>query len=1007
MRRLLHALWLTSCVALVACSDSPAPNDAGPGADGPLDGTRPECALDPDCTDRVSCTTDRCFAGRCVYEPEASRCPSGSVCDLSRGCLPRRPCTTAAQCVDADPCSRDERCSESGYCVFEALPNDTPCGAGLACRGGACSCPAANPLRCGDQCFNPQTDSAHCGTCETSCGAGAFCADGRCACSAPQTWCPRLGCTDTSVDQENCGACGNRCPSPARCTDGQCLLPCAMGTHRCGTSCLPDNSPMSCGLRCDPCPAPRNGRAACMGSGVVSDCGVVCDAGYHACGTRCVSDNDASSCGLRCTPCPTPSNGTVACVMAACRLTCNAGFHACGDNCAANDAVASCGDRCAPCPTPENGVAACVAGRCDFTCRDGFRRCGDVCSDGTSPLGCGPSCTRCRVPVNGRATCTAGACGFQCIPGFHACGEECRADISPDSCGARCEPCTAPENAAPTCEMGTCSFECNPGYVRVGDGCREQPRLRAPLSGSFVTGRRPTFRWSTPPDAPMDSAAEVCRDRACTEVIATFPAGPGPGTARPTADLPRGTLFWRVRAGEASSPVWRVGVTGPADRPEAPVATWGHDPDFDGDGFADVVAGAPLLGMPGPRVYVYRGTAGGTTPMGRVTVPDPMPASPMATSGTQFGWSLAAGDYTGDGYSDLAVGAPAIGNNVGRVYLFRGGPAGLATIPTAALEGLDGEGAYFGYAVAAVGDVNADGYADLAVGAYGARNGRVFVYHGNGRGLAATPSVTLEGPAMAGTRFGQAVAGLGDVDADGDDDLIVGAPEHSGGVGRAFVYLGSRFGLAVDASAALVDPFGGRAGTSVAGVGDTNGDGYPDGAMGAPSVDNGTGRIHVYHGGAMGLANPASRTVIGPAGMEADFGTSLVGAGDTNGDGFADVLVSAPRVDTYTGRAYVFRGAEAGVALTPAQNLFDLAAGSRALFGGALGGARDIDNDGYADVVVSAERASMFVGQITMYRGGSEGLGRPTVFTGPEGSGTRLGISVAERPPVCRADLDA
>jgi len=489
-------------------------------------------------------------------------------------------------------------------------------------------------------------------------------------------------------------------------------------------------------------------------------------------------------------------------------------------------------------------------------------------------------------------------------------------------------------------------------------------------------------------------------------VLATFPAGPGPGTARPSVDLPPGTLFWRVRAGEASSPVWRVVITGPANRPEAPVATWGHSPDFDNDGFADFAAGAPLLGMPGPRVQVYRGTAGGPSPMGRVTLPDPMPAGSMM-SGTQFGWSLTAADFTGDGYSDLAVGAPAIGNNAGRVYLFRGGPAGLSTMPIMTLDGLDGEGGLFGAAIAAVGDVNADGYADLAVGAHGARNGRVYVYHGNGRGLAATPSVTLEGPAMPGTRYGIALAGLGDIDADGDDDLLVGAPEHSAGVGRAFVYLGSPFGLGVDAVAALVDPFGGRAGTSVAGVGDLNGDGYPDAAMGAPAVDNGTGRVHVYHGTATGLSTPAARTILGPAGMEADFGTVVVAAGDTNGDGFSDLLVAAPRVDSYTGRVYVFRGAATGVALTPAQNLFDLAAGSRALFGGALGAARDVDRDGFSDVVISAERASTFTGQVTVYRGGVEGLGRPTVFTGPEGPGTRLGISVADRLPLCRADLDA
>jgi hypothetical protein len=493
---------------------------------------------------------------------------------------------------------------------------------------------------------------------------------------------------------------------------------------------------------------------------------------------------------------------------------------------------------------------------------------------------------------------------------------------------------------------------------------------------------------------------EVCRDRACATVVATLPAAMGMGS--PEADLPAVTLFWRVRAGAVASPAWTLSVTRRPSGGSGPVTAWGDNPDFDGDGYSDVAVGAPLLARPGPRFYVFRGTATGLTPLGRVAIDDPSPARP-GTLPSQFAWSLAAGDFTGDGYSDLAVGTPGYDNNIGRAYLYLGGPTGLATAPSQTLEGPATERSLFGNAVSSAGDLNADGYNDLAVGAPGGDDGHVFVYYGSGRGVASAPSVTLDGPAGLATRLGGALANAGDLDADGDSDLAVGAPEFTFGVGRAFVYRGAPGGLVTAAPIPLSDDFGGRIGTAVAGLGDVNGDGYPDLAVTAPAIDNGVGRVHVYHGRTTGVAAPPSTTLTGPAGMEGDFGTVVVAAGDTNGDGYADVLASAPRVDMYTGRAYVFRGGAAGVATMFAHNLFDTAAGARALFGGALGGARDVDNDGYSDVVISAERASTFTGQITVLRGGADGLGGPTVITGPEGGGTRFGVSLAWREQVCRA----
>jgi hypothetical protein len=477
------------------------------------------------------------------------------------------------------------------------------------------------------------------------------------------------------------------------------------------------------------------------------------------------------------------------------------------------------------------------------------------------------------------------------------------------------------------------------------------------------------------------------------------------GTARVREDLPVGLVYWRVRAG-VNTDTWPVYVTGPAE-PAAttPSTAWGDNPDFDADGYAEVLVGAPLLGFPGARIYVLRGSSGGTTPMRRQFIDDPAP-SPSTLPSTQFGWSLATSDFNGDGYTDAAVGAPGARNNTGVVYVFHGNASGLGLVAMSTLVGPDGERGYFGFAVAAVGDVNADGYNDLAVGAYGARNGRAYVFHGGGRGVATMPAVTLDGPMMTNTRFGQSLAGVGDIDGDGDSDLVVAAPEAAVGAGRAYLYLGSPTGLARNASVTFSDIMGGRLGTSVAGVGDLNGDGFPDFAIGAPAVDNGTGRVHVYHGAAVGLTSIPARTLIGTTGMESDFGTVIVAAGDSNGDGYGDMVVSAPRVDMYTGRAYVFRGSSMSVPAMHAQNLFDTMAGPRALFGGAVGAARDVDRDGFCDVIVTAERASMFVGQVTILRGSTTGLGSPTVLTGPEGPGNRFGISVAQRGVglfVCRA----
>jgi hypothetical protein len=388
--------------------------------------------------------------------------------------------------------------------------------------------------------------------------------------------------------------------------------------------------------------------------------------------------------------------------------------------------------------------------------------------------------------------------------------------------------------------------------------------------------------------------------------------------------------------------------------------SWGTTPDFNGDGAADVLVGAIGGGGGAGRAYVYQ-----SGPVGLPKVPSVILTG--VEPGADFGGSLAsAGDVNGDGFADLVVGAIGAAGT-GQVYLYLGGPTGLNTSPATTITGGDGFTANFGCSVASAGDVNGDGYADVLVGAYSASNGtgRAYLYWGGAAGLSTSPAVTLNG-LSGGGQFGWSVASAGDTNGDGFADVVIGAPGAVNFTGRVYVYLGSAAGLGPSPSTALfsIETATGYFGSAVAGAGDVNGDGYADVAIGAPN--RGSPRAYVFWGSAAGLQPvPVTRLVPGDT-TGSTFGASVAIGGDVNGDGFADVVIGDPSYGAF-GVAYFYLGGSSGIGAVPSVTLVGIESGGS--FGNAVAIAGDLDGDGLSDLVIGASNVENGVGRVYLYIG--------------------------------------
>ena len=419
--------------------------------------------------------------------------------------------------------------------------------------------------------------------------------------------------------------------------------------------------------------------------------------------------------------------------------------------------------------------------------------------------------------------------------------------------------------------------------------------------------------------------------------------------------------------------------------------------DVNGDGYDDILIGIPCNVDGTPEVgqtYLIFGKGSDWTLDTNLFASDASFRGEHA--GDLSGVSVAgAGDVNGDGYDDILIGAQYNKDrgvpDAGKTYLILGKATGwtmgtnLSASDASFLEvhALDrGRNS-----VSGVGDVNGDGYDDILIGAFtdyvsGGWPDQTYLIFGKDSGWAMDTPLSASDASFLGEDYndnsGYSVSGVGDVNGDGYDDILIGAygnDDNGKESGQTYLILGKPSGwemntnLSTSDASFLGDNAEDLSGCSIAGAGDVNGDGYDDiliRADGNDDFDNGTGQTYLILGKASGweMDTNLSESDASFRGENAKDGVlaTVAAAGDVNGDGYDDILIGAPVNDdggVRAGQTYLILGKAYGWVMGANLSTSDVSfwGEDEGHFSGwSVAGGGDVNGDGYDDILIGVHK---------------------------------------------------
>ncbi|MCT4635319.1 MAG: integrin alpha [Rickettsiales bacterium] len=370
--------------------------------------------------------------------------------------------------------------------------------------------------------------------------------------------------------------------------------------------------------------------------------------------------------------------------------------------------------------------------------------------------------------------------------------------------------------------------------------------------------------------------------------------------------------------------------------------------DVNGDGYDDIIIGVPSSSSGDGKAYVVFGKASGFSDVNVNALSSTERFTIYGAQDSRCGSSVGpAGDVNGDGYDDIIIGA----SDSEQVYVIFGKSSGFSSIYLSSLSSSDGyiiSGNDIGSAVSSAGDFNGDGYGDIIVGAGSSspkynNEGTSYILYGKASGYSNVDlmSITIDqGFYIIGDNYndqsGRTVSSLGDFNNDGYDDVVIGAPFALSNKGKSYVIYGNKTINAnidlsnIDAELGMEiigSLSNGNLGSSLSGAGDVNNDGYSDVIIGANSASPKSfhegvsyvlfGHPEKYSQLSLGSLTEAQGYRLTGDNYNDVSGNDVGGGGDLNNDGYDDVIISAPFVDTglddNVGRVYIIYGSASSI----------------------------------------------------------------------------------------------